>query len=108
MIFQIIAVFASQPPRSITWGQVILSFEIAFFHASSLSSSDIPSISNPLSLYLGYNLTNPLLEVRQGPHHDAQKSINTTFPFIEERRIVSPFEDGNAISSAIIPWRGCA
>jgi hypothetical protein len=40
-----------------------------------------------------------LLEYRQGPHHEAQKSSKKTLPFIDDKRSESPFISGNVKSS---------
>src|SRR5687768_4606224 len=106
MMLQFLAVSASHPLSSITWSQLTLSFLIAFFQSLVLSSSETERISNPLSRNFGYNFTSPLLATRQGPHQDAQKSSNTTLPFSDESRMVSPANEGKAISGASLPYRG--
>src|SRR5205814_1665237 len=73
------ATLLSHPPLSFTWVYFILSRLIAFNQSFFLLSSETPNTSNPLSLYLLYNLTTPGLACLQGPHQLAQKSISTTF-----------------------------
>ena len=51
-------------------------------------------ISKPLSWYLSYRLTRFGFSIRQGLHHDAQKSIIVTFPLILFRSNKIPFELG--------------
>jgi hypothetical protein len=48
------------------------------------------------------------LLIRQGPHHDAQKSSNTTLPFNEESLMMLPLALGSAISGEISPNLGWA
>src|SRR5690606_11731258 len=60
--------------------QCNLSFSIALTQRSLLSSKETPMIFKPLSLYLSYIFTTCGFSFRQGPHHDAQKSINVYLP----------------------------
>src|SRR5881397_2842618 len=98
-MFHFMADMASQPPLSLIWSHVILSLLTAFFQAPVLSSRETPRISNPLSLYLPYSFINCLFEKRQGTHHEAQKSSKNTFPFIDDKRMESPFRSGKEKSS---------
>jgi hypothetical protein len=45
-----------------------------------LSSKETPIISNPLAWNSLYNATTLGFSIRQGLHHEAQKSSSVTFP----------------------------
>ena len=54
-------------------------------------------------LYFAYALTTLGFSRLHGPHHDAQKSISTTFPFSEESLITLSLGSLSAISGARSP-----
>src|ERR1700722_12810050 len=74
------AVGPPYPFRSQTFPQVYPSWRIAYFHCVVFLSIETLNISNPLSLYSLYNLTNVGLSSRQGAHHEAQNSTNVYLP----------------------------
>ena len=70
-----------QPFKSDTWTHGIPSFWIACVQAALRSSSDTLITARPLSLKSSYSFTILGFSIRQGPHHEAQKSMIFNFPF---------------------------
>ena len=67
--------------RSDTPTHGIPSFWIACVQAALRSSSDTLITARPLSLKSSYSFTILGFSIRQGPHHEAQKSMIFNFPF---------------------------
>ena len=70
-----------QPFKSDTCTHGIPSFWIACVQAALRSSSDTLITARPLSLKSSYSFTILGFSIRQGPHHEAQKSMIFNFPF---------------------------
>src|SRR5580692_10220186 len=71
------------------------------------SSSDMPTMTRPLVLYLVLRSCRCGNDSLQGPHHVAQKSTTTTFP---ERPLIEilplPFAESSANGGAGLPMSG--
>src|SRR5258705_4849265 len=82
---------------------------MALSHASFCLSSDTLKISKPFAflnfflLYFSYACTTLGFSRLHGPHHDAQKSINTTFPLSEDNLTIVLSGLGSTISGARSP-----
>src|ERR1700743_2868265 len=86
------AVLLFQNCRSDTCVQARASLCIAASHLSFAPglSKDTPSMVKFLPLNILKVFTTLGFSLRQGPHHDAQKSISTYFPLNEARLITLP------------------
>src|SRR6056297_2841582 len=86
-----------------------LSCSMAFTQLDWFLSRETPSTSNPLaslnlaSEYFSYAATTFGFSRRQGPHHDAQKSISTMSPRKSESLITLPSGLLKASSGAVSP-----
>ena len=73
------------------------------FFCLGFPSRETLSISKFDFLYFSFNLTSFGFSILHGLHHDAQKSIKTTFPLSSESEIKLLLTSGNVKSGAGCP-----